>query len=150
MTLLLRSEATAVLAATSPITGPDNAHKWIKTKGYILSGEWYSKPKLADILFSLAVNAKILTKVKNAIVVVAFLIEDLTEEDFAASLSTKIISKIESAMTLINSEADSAKNFLSATTTQQAEAMIALQKTTQDFSSIVNKLTQASNKAPPH
>jgi len=92
--MLPRSESTAVLSATSPITGPDDARKWIEAKGYILSGERYSKPKLADILFTLAVDTKISTEVKNAIVAVAFLIEDIAEEDFAASLSTKIISKL--------------------------------------------------------
>jgi hypothetical protein len=146
-TLLPQSEAMAVLTATGPITGPDDECKWIETKGYILSGECYSKLKLADILFSLAVDAKIPAEVKNAIAAVAFLIEDLAEEDFGASLSTKIISKIESAMTLINSEADNAKKFLSATTMQQAEATIVLQKAAQDFSSSADKLTQASTKA---
>jgi hypothetical protein len=71
-TLLPRSEATAVLAATGPITGPDDAHKWIETKGYILSGERYSKLKLADILFSLAVDAKILAEVGGVVAAVAF------------------------------------------------------------------------------
>ena len=80
----------------------------------------------------MAVDAKIPTEVKNAIVAVAFLIEDLAEEDFAASLSTKIITKIEKAMASISSEADSTKKFLSATTTQQAEATIVLQKVIQD------------------
>jgi hypothetical protein len=145
--LILRSESTAILTAISPITGRDDARKWIETKGYILSGEQYSKLKLADILFSLAVDAKIPTEVKNMIGVVAFLIKDLAEEDFAASLSTKIITKIKTAMTSINSKVDSAKKFLSATTTQQAEAMIVLQKAIQDFSSSVDKLTQASTKA---
>lgn len=121
-------------------------HKWIKTKGYILSGEQYSKPKLADILFTLAAEAKIPTEVKNAIVSVAFLIEDIAKEDFAASLSTKIISKFETALLSINSEVESTKKFLSATTTQQAEAMIVLQKTVEDFTSNVDKLTQASTK----
>jgi hypothetical protein len=71
--LLPQSESTAVLTATSPITGPNDVHKWIEAKGYILSGEQYSKLKLADILFSLAVDAKILTEVKNTIIVAAFL-----------------------------------------------------------------------------
>jgi hypothetical protein len=145
--LLPRSESTAVLTATSPITGPEDARKWIETKGYILSGEQYSKPKLADILFTLAAEAKIPTEVKNTIVSVAFLIEDIAEEDFAASLSTKIISKFETALSSISSEVKSTKKFLSATTTQQAEAMIALQKTVEDFTSNVDKLTQASTKA---
>ena len=142
-----RSELTAILTATSPITGPRDARKWIETKGYILSGEQYSKPKLADILFTLAAEAKIPTEVKNAIVSVAFLIEDIAEEDFAASLSTKIISKFETALSSINNEVESTKKFLSATTTQQAEATIALQKTIEDFSSSIDKLTQASTKA---
>jgi hypothetical protein len=142
-----QSKLTAVLTATSPITGPRDARKWIETKGYILSGEQYNKPKLADILFTLAAEAKIPTKVKNAIVSVAFLIEDIAEEDFTASLSTKIISKFETALSLINSKVKSTKKFLSATTTQQAEATITLQKTIEDFSSNVDKLTQASTKA---
>src|ERR1700683_4729604 len=93
--LLPRSELSAVLTATSPITSPIDARKWIETRGYILSGEQYSRLKLADILFTLAVKAKIPTNVKNTIVAVAFLIKDTAEEDFASSLSGKIISKID-------------------------------------------------------
>jgi len=145
--ILPRSETTAVLSATSPITGPGDARKWIETKGYILSGEKYSKPKLADILFTLAAEAKIPTEVKNAIVSVAFLIEDIAEEDFAASLSAKIVSKFDTALLSINNEVENTKKFLSATTTQQAEATISLQKSVEDFKSNVDKLTQVSTKA---
>src|ERR1700683_741051 len=82
--LLPRSESSAVLTATSPISSPIDARKWIETRGYILAGEQYSRPKLADILFTLAVEDKIPADVKNAIVAVAFLIEDTAEEDFAS------------------------------------------------------------------
>src|ERR1700722_4303148 len=78
---------------------------------------------------------------------VTFLIEDPAEEDFAASLSAKIISKVETAIASINSEVDSAKKFLSTTTSQQAEATIILQNAIQDISNSIDKLTQASTKA---
>ena len=145
--LLPRSESSAVLSATSPITSPIDARKWIETRGYILAGEQYSRPKLADILFTLAVEAKIPADVKNAILAVAFLIEDTAEEDFASSLSSKIISKIDESLSSINNELDSAKKFLTATTSQQAEATISLQKAVDSFTSDVNKLTLASLKA---
>ena len=103
---------SAVLSATSPITSPIDARKWIETRGYILAGEQYSRPKLADILFTLAVEAKIPADVKNAILAVAFLIEDTAEEDFASSLSSKIISKIDESLSSINNELDSTKKFL--------------------------------------
>jgi len=42
---------------------------------------------------------------------------------------------------------ENTKKFLSATTTQQAEATISLQKSVEDFKSNVDKLTQVSTKA---
>ena len=122
--LLPRSESISALSATSPITGPKDARNWIESKGYILSGERYTKPKLTDILFTVAIDSKVPSEVKSAILVVAILIEDLAKEDFAMSIVDKLIGKIDGALSNLNLEVDNMKKFLVATSTQQAEATL--------------------------
>jgi hypothetical protein len=117
----------------------------------MLNSEDYMKRKLADILFSASLSFKLPAEANTAIRSVAFLIRDLADEDHAASLTDKIIDRLSTwlnePMSLISNEVNNAKQFLSVTTTQQAEATIALQKAVDNFSSNVDKLTQASDKA---
>ena len=145
--LLPRSDLIAASSATSPIAGPKDARNWIESKGYILSGERYTKPKLADILLTVVIDSKVPAEAKSAILVVAFLIEDLAEEDFVTSIADKIIDKIDGALSNLNSEVDNTKKFLTATSAQQAEATLVFQKAVDAFSGKIDKLTQASDKA---
>src|ERR1700720_3117719 len=135
--LLPRSESSAVLSATSPITSPIDARKWIETRGYILAGEQYSRPKLADILFTLAVEAKIPANVKNAIVAVAFLIEDTAKKTSHRLFPAKSSPRSMKSLSSINNKLDSAKKFLTAIMSQQAEATSSLQKAVASFASNV-------------
>jgi hypothetical protein len=96
--LLPRSEALSGLSFNSPISSPQDVRSWFETKGWILSSEQYTKPKLADILFMVATDTKIPPESKSAIMAVAYLIEDIAEEDFAASILEKIITKIDGAL----------------------------------------------------
>jgi hypothetical protein len=119
-------------AATGPVTCIKDARVWLDTRGWILAGEKYSKPKLADILFTVALTQKLPNDACSAIKAVAFLIADLAEQDFSATLADTIAEKI---ATQINSSIDklasgvaSTKDFLDATMHQQAEAMLALQE----------------------
>jgi hypothetical protein len=145
--LLPRSEALSSLTFNNPISSPRDARSWFETKGWILAGEQYTKPKLADILFTVATDAKIPTESKSAIMAVAYLIEDIAEEDFAASISDKIIAKIDDALSNLSADIDNTKKFLAATGTQQAESTLAFQEAVEIFSGNVDKLTLASNKA---
>ena len=65
MPLLPWFEAMTVLTATSSITGPDDAHKWIKTKGYILSGCFKEYVQSEDRpMMNAQCNAELITKAR--------------------------------------------------------------------------------------
>ena len=81
--LLSRSEINTRLSSEpNPVSNVSKAKSWLETKGWILAGENYSKPKLADILFTVALTTKLTPEASSAIKAVALLIEDLVEEDF--------------------------------------------------------------------
>jgi hypothetical protein len=131
--LLSRAELEVQLdAAIGPITGIKDARVWLDTRGWILAGEKYSKPKLADILFTVALTQKLPNDACSAIKAVAFLIADLAEQDFSATLANtnaeKIATQLNSSINKLASGVASTKDFLNATTRQQAEATLALQE----------------------
>ena len=72
----------------------------------------------------MAIDSKVPSEVKSAILVVAILIEDLAKEDFAMSIVDKLIGKIDGALSNLNLEVDNMKKFLVATSTHQAEATL--------------------------
>ena len=86
------------------------------------------KPKLADILFTVALTSKLTPEASSAIKAVALLIEDVVEKDFSASLSDKIVSKITESINDLKSEIDNAKDFLEATSQKQASITVDAQK----------------------
>ena len=127
--LLSRAELEVQLdAAIGPITCVKDACVWLDTRGWILAGEKYSKPKLADILFTVALTQKLPNDACSAIKAVAFLITDLAEQDFLATLANMIATQLNSSIDKLASGVASTKDFLDATTHQQAEATLALQE----------------------
>jgi hypothetical protein len=56
-----------------------DAWTWLDMQGWILAGERYTKPKLADIIFTVALSPKFLNDASSAIEAVAFLIEEITD-----------------------------------------------------------------------
>ena len=145
--LLPRSEVLVVLTSNSPISSSWDAKNWFKSKGWILSGEKYSKSKLADILFTVAINVKMPNEAKLAITVVAYILKDIVEEDFASTLSDKILAKLDGAISNLSVDVDNTKRFLAATSSQQVEGTLAFQKAVEALSGNVDQLTQASDKA---
>jgi Ni,Fe-hydrogenase maturation factor len=67
------------------------------------------KPKLADILFTVALSIKLTQEASSAIKAVLLLVEDLAEEDFSTVLSDKISLKIGTAIDDLRSEISNAK-----------------------------------------
>ena len=145
--LLPRSKVLAALASNSPISSSWDAKIWFESKGWILSGENYTKSKLADILFTVAINVKLPNEAKSAITAVTYILEDIVIEDFVSAISDKILEKLDGAISNLSEEVDNTKKFLTATSSQQAESTLVFQNAVQAFSGNVNKLTQASDKA---
>ena len=127
--LLTRSDINTRLSSEpNPVASVFEAKSWLETKGWILAGEDYMKPKLADILFTVALTSKLTPEASSAIKAVALLIEDVVEKDFSASLSDKIVSKITESINDLKSEIDNAKDFLEATSQKQASITVDAQK----------------------
>jgi hypothetical protein len=145
--LLTRSEINTRLSTEpNPVASASEAKSWLEAKGWILAGEDYTKPKLADILFTVALTSKLAPEASSAIKAVALLIEDLAEEDFSASLSDKIVTKITESIDVLRTEIDNAKEFLDATTQKQASITVDAQKAAEKNIELTNKLTEVSGK----
>jgi endonuclease/exonuclease/phosphatase (EEP) superfamily protein YafD len=116
----------------------------------MLAGEHYLKNKLADILFTVIVATKLPVEANSAIRSVAFLIQDLAEEDFSESLADKIANKISLKLNLpINnlcSSVATAKNFLNATLQKQATDLLTLQETAKQHEALSKSLADTSEK----
>ena len=137
----------AALASSVPVSSPQDAKIWFESKGWILSGENYTKSKLVDILFTVAINSKIPIEAKLIILAIAFLLEAIAKDDLATSLLDKILEKLDGAISNFKVDVDSTKKFLTATSSQQAECTLAFQTAVEAFSGNVDKLTQALVKA---
>lgn len=145
--LLPRSEINTWLSSEpNPVANVSEAKTWLETKGWILAGEDYTKPKLADILFTVALTLKLTPEASSAIKAVALLIEDLAEEDFSALLSDKIVSKLMESIKNLRSGIDNAKDFLDTTSQKQASITVDAQKMVKKNIELTNKLTEVSDK----
>ena len=95
--LLSQAELKTQLQSTfGPVTCVKDAHASLDTKGWIIAGEKYTKLKLTDILFIVALTQKLSNNASSAIRPVASLIEELAKQDFSASLVNMVADKISS------------------------------------------------------
>jgi hypothetical protein len=116
----------------------------------MLSSEPYSKSKLAEILFSVVLSFKLPPEADMAIRSVAYVVRDRAEEEFAGSLSEKLIDKFADKINtpidkLLNS-ITSAKNFLDATSQQQANELISLQESVKQQNDVAKSLAETLEK----
>ena len=139
-----------IIASTSPVSSVDEARTWLGKKGWVLSSESYSKNKLADILFSISISFKLPPEADTAIRAVAYLIRDQSDEETSITVTEKIIDKIADRLVeLIGKLSDSimvAKNFLDATSQQQASELVSLQESVKLQTDMVKSLTDSSEK----
>src|ERR1700683_5408650 len=145
--LLSQAELKTQLQSTfGPVTCVKDAHAWLDTKGWILACEKYTKLKLTDVLFIVALTQKLSNNASSAIRPVASLIEELAKQDFSASLvnmvAARISSQINSSIDNLATGVASTKEFLNAVTHQQVESTLALQESilsnAKSFKSIAN------------
>jgi len=137
-------------ASPSPVSSVKDARFWLEKKGWMLNSENYTKNKLADILFSASLSFKIPPEANTAIRAVAYLIRDLADEEHAASLMDKIIDQLTNRLikpiSSLDSAVSSAKNFLDATSQQQASDLLNLQESISKQSDFVKSLANSSEK----
>lgn len=88
------SSGNQLQASPSPMTNAKDASSWLETKGWILTSKNYTKPKLADILFTVALTQKLPSDVSATIKAVTLLIEDFADHDLSDSLALLITDKV--------------------------------------------------------
>jgi hypothetical protein len=149
--MIPRAELEAHLQASpGPVTSVKDARSWLEAKGWILAGENYTKPKLADILFTVALTQKLPSDSCAAIKAVAFLIKDIADRDLsdsiAASITDRIASQISSSIDNLTAGVASTKEFLDAVAQQQAETTVKLQESTLSNAESSKSITNAAEK----
>lgn len=127
-----RADISALIAGDNgPIKNSRDACRFLETKGWILAAEPYDRTKLVRVLLTAALslpgkNNESRTEAKNAVLAVAFLLDDDITDNVSDALveaiATKTLSRLESTTDRLASSAA----FLSATDTDQADATLTL------------------------
>ncbi|KAG6808576.1 hypothetical protein H0H92_003668 [Tricholoma furcatifolium] len=157
--LLTRAELRSYLdGETGSVRSADNARHWLDTKGWILAAEPYECTKLVRVLLTAALSkgSEIKGDVRNAILSVAYLLEENVEDALSDSLADKITDKVVQCVEHATQRLASAADFANATDTSRAEATLAL-KTVADqllvvssnLDKITGKLATAPQSSPP-
>jgi hypothetical protein len=137
-------------ASASPVASAKDACAWLEKKGWVLTSESYSKNKLAEILFSVALSFKLPPDADTAIRSVAHIVRERAEEDLASSLSDKLIDKITNKISepidKLLSSVTSAKNFIDAASQQQATELLSLQESVKQHNDLTKSLAESSEK----
>ena len=131
--LLPQADLEAQLQASpSPMTDAKDASSWLEAKEWILASKKYTKPKLADILLTVALTQKHPSDTCAAMRVVAFLIKALANQDLLDSIASLITNKvtlqISSSIDNLATEFATTKGFLDAVVHQRAKATVALKE----------------------
>ena len=91
---LLRSDLEAqISASTGLVLSVNDAYAWLKKKGWMLTNKPYSKDKLAEILFSVALSFELLQDADTVVHSIAYLFCNQAKEILASSTSDKLIDK---------------------------------------------------------
>jgi hypothetical protein len=98
----------------------------------VKNSEEVNTRKLADIIFSAALSFKIPSRANTEVRLVVHIPQNLSTEVVSTSISNKITnilsSKLSKPADMLNAAILSAKNFLEATTQQQAADLISIQE----------------------
>ncbi|KAG6884181.1 hypothetical protein C0993_000583 [Termitomyces sp. T159_Od127] len=88
--------STLLMAYGGPVRSAGKAQRWLEAKGWILVGEPYDHMKLAHVLITAAMVSKgpnLKNEVKNAVLAVAFLLEDDVSDKISSSLANAVTAK---------------------------------------------------------
>ena len=138
------------MASNSRVSLANEAQTWLEKKGWVLSSESYSKNRLTEILFSPLLSFKLPPEADTAIRVVDYLIWDQSDKETSITVTDKINDKIaDRLIELMSKLSDSivvTKNFLDATSQQQAFELVSLQESVKLQTDIVKSLADSSEK----
>ncbi|KAF5375879.1 hypothetical protein D9615_008261 [Tricholomella constricta] len=137
--------STFLIGESGPVKSPKEARRWLETKGWILAGETYDRSKLVRVLLTAALNLSMKTTdaktdAKNAVLAVAFLLEDdiadTVSDALVDAITTKALDRLDTATEKLTSSA----TFSSALDTHQAETTLALQTVSTQLAGVTASL----------
>ena len=142
-----------IAASPSLVSSAKDSWAWLEKKGWLLNSEDVNARKLADILFSAALSFKLPPAANVAIRSVAHILRELSDDVISSLITDKLSdclsSRIGEHIDTLKAAIMSAKNFLEATTQQQAEDLIGIQETLKKQEGLVKALTDVVDKLPP-
>jgi hypothetical protein len=151
-----RSDINALLAGNpGPITDAAGARWWLDSKGWVLAGEEYDRPKMVSVLLMASLLPRVPLEAANAIRAVAYIIECDIIDKTADLLANTVATKVKTDLHDLVSGLTASKTFLEASATQQANTILELKEistlsktNTDKLSSLAIKLTDHHPKAP--
>ncbi|KAF5378885.1 hypothetical protein D9615_006982 [Tricholomella constricta] len=143
--------STFLIGDTGPVKSSKEARRWLETKGWILAGEAYDRTKLVRILLTAALNlsqkaTETRTDAKNAVLAVAFLLEEDITDCIADALAEAVTAKALDRLDSATSKLTSSTAFSTATDTQQAETTIALKTVSTQLAGVTASLSDLAAK----
>lgn len=142
-----RSDLTAIVAGVDgPINNTSDARLWLDKKGWVLAGEKYNSSKLSNILLTVSLLPKLPADAASAIRAVAYLIESNLEDDTSSSLAKATAEKFLSLIGSVPDAFNKAKDFLEATSTQQANTAVVLNETATQHATTTSNLVEISSQ----
>ncbi|KAG5349036.1 hypothetical protein C0989_006460 [Termitomyces sp. Mn162] len=153
--LLARSEfSTLLMGHGGLVRSAGEAQRWLEAKGWILVGKPYDCMKLAHVLMTAAMiskGMKLENEVKNAVLAVAFLLEDDVNDKILNFLADAVTAKVLDRINPIFHRITSSLNFATASNTTQAETTLALTAVSAQLTAVSTSLGKTASKlsAPP-
>ena len=142
-----RSDLAALITGSNGLVNDSSdARNWLESKGWILLEEKFSLGKLISILLTVSLLPKIPVEIATAVRSTAFLAQDKLEDDLSTSLVSSIAEKLTAQFGNVPEELKKAKEFLEATSTQQASGILGLQETTAQQAATTANLVEVSAK----
>ncbi|KAG6851914.1 hypothetical protein C0991_005022 [Blastosporella zonata] len=154
----IRNDPLSTLIGDSgPIKSATNARQYLETNGWVLSAETYDRNKIAKIITTVALGGASHTRsasntlkpeARNALLAVAFLIDDDMTDNIANTLAEAVAAKALARLEPLATSLATSVSFASANDTNRANNTITLQSITDKLVSSINTLDKAPSPIP--
>ncbi|KAG6863285.1 hypothetical protein C0991_007033, partial [Blastosporella zonata] len=152
---LIRNEPlSAIIGDTGPIRSASDARQYLKTNSWVLAAESYDRNKIARIIATVAIGGATQSraasntmrpKVRNTLLVVAFLIDEDITDNIANIIAETVASRTIACLEPITNSLATSASFVAANDTNRANNTLTLQTITDKLTTSIDIL----NNAPP-
>lgn len=127
------------------VTSAKTAREYLRQNGWMLANTKRTRANLVDILFT-ASQKKLPIETQNTIRAVAFILEFDLESDISSSLAELVRERVAVTLDTLTSDLNRTRDFLDATTKDQAAAALEIRETANQCKEISTSLAESSEK----